>query len=112
MEGELYWDWWWLQRTESCILCKLCLCSLDVLVQTLQPHLDEDTVLLTHSISSAGGAQSSEQAQRLPCFGKVRDEKNSPVARASPQLQHLQIQQFLGEDSHQQPCRLQCGGRS
>lgn len=65
-------------------LCKLCLCSLDVLVQTLQPHLDEDTVLLTHSISSAGGAQSSEQAQRLPHFGKVRDEKNSPVARASP----------------------------
>lgn len=80
----MYWDWWWLQRTESCIQCSLCLSGLHVLVQSLQPLWDEDTALLTHSIGSVGGAQSNEEPQRLPHFRKVRDEKSSPVARGSP----------------------------
>ncbi|XP_066038621.1 EGF-like repeat and discoidin I-like domain-containing protein 3 [Chamaea fasciata] len=72
------------KRTGCCILCRLCLYGPGLFLQTLQPLLDEDTALLTHSISSIEVAQSSESAQRLLCSGEVRDENNSPVTRASP----------------------------
>lgn len=54
------------------------------LLQTLQPLLDEDTALLTRTISAVGIAQSSGKAQRLLRSGEFKDENNSPVARASP----------------------------
>lgn len=72
------------QRTGCCLLCSLCHCGPDVFLQTLQSLLDEETALLTHSISSVGVAWSSENAQRLLRSGESRDDNNSPVARASP----------------------------
>ncbi|KAJ7405166.1 hypothetical protein BTVI_58404 [Pitangus sulphuratus] len=85
LEG-IYRSWWWLvEAAESTILHDLCVKgpNAQALIEGLEPLLEQHTALLVHGVISIIVRQCSEEAQRLLRSGAVRDENNSPVARAS-----------------------------
>ncbi|XP_027738811.1 uncharacterized protein LOC114057137 isoform X3 [Empidonax traillii] len=85
LEG-IYRSWWWLvEAAESTILHDLCVKgpNAQALIEGLEPLLEQHTALLVHGVINIIVAQCSGEAQRLLRSGAVRDENNSPVARAS-----------------------------
>ncbi|XP_027562961.1 LOW QUALITY PROTEIN: uncharacterized protein LOC113979885 [Neopelma chrysocephalum] len=85
LEG-IYRSWWWLvEAAESTILHDLCVKgpNAQALIEGLEPLLEQHTALLVHGAINIIVGQCSEEAQRLLHSGAVRDENNSPVARAS-----------------------------
>ncbi|XP_027579691.2 E3 ubiquitin-protein ligase Topors-like [Pipra filicauda] len=85
LEG-IYRGWWWLvEAAESTILHDLCVKgpNAQALIEGLEPLLEQHTALLVHGAINIIVGQCSEEAQRLLQSGAVRDENNSPVARAS-----------------------------
>ncbi|CAN8179526.1 unnamed protein product, partial [Coccothraustes coccothraustes] len=84
LEG-IYQGWWWVvDAVESSILHGLCIYgpNAEMLVQVLQPLLEEHTAPLVHDVISIVMGQCHEEIQRLLPSAAVRDE-NSPVASSS-----------------------------
>ncbi|XP_064499396.1 uncharacterized protein LOC135407892 [Pseudopipra pipra] len=82
LEG-IYWDQWWLvEDVQSIILYSLCLYgpNVEVLVEIMEPLLNEHAAPLIHSISSVIVGRCSEEAQRLLGSAATRDVNNGPVA--------------------------------
>ncbi|NXR28085.1 TOPRS ligase, partial [Cinclus mexicanus] len=73
-------QWWLAVRAENSILYTLCLCGPDgeVMVQMLQPLLEEYTGQLVHGTVNFIVGQCSEEAQRLLCSHAAGKEENSP----------------------------------
>ncbi|TRZ09735.1 hypothetical protein HGM15179_017373 [Zosterops borbonicus] len=77
--------WWVVDAIESSILHGLCIYgpNAEMLVEVLQPLLEEHTAPLVHDVISIIMGQCCEEAQRLLSFGAVGDENNGPVASYS-----------------------------
>ncbi|CAN8179456.1 unnamed protein product [Coccothraustes coccothraustes] len=79
-------QWWPAVRAENSILYALCLCGPDeeVMVQMLQPLLEEYTEQLVDATVSFIVGQCSEEAQRLLRSHAAGKEDNSPEASSCP----------------------------
>ncbi|KAJ7416221.1 E3 ubiquitin-protein ligase Topors-like protein [Willisornis vidua] len=83
---RIYKSWWWLvEATESTILHDLCVSGPNavVLIERLEPLLEQHTAPLIHGVINIIVGQCSEEAQMLLHSGTLGDENNSPVAIAS-----------------------------
>ncbi|NWI53760.1 CHFR ligase, partial [Calyptomena viridis] len=85
LEG-IYQSWWWLvEAAESTILHELCVNgpNAEVLIERLQPLLEQHTAPLVHGVISIIVGHCSEEAQRLLRSGALGGENNGLVARAT-----------------------------
>ncbi|NWT90085.1 TOPRS ligase, partial [Lanius ludovicianus] len=75
-------QWWLAVRAENSILYTLCLCGPDgdIMVQMLQPLLEEHTEQLVDGIVNFIVGQCSEEAQKLLRSHTARKDNNSPEA--------------------------------
>ncbi|NXF13311.1 TOPRS ligase, partial [Smithornis capensis] len=83
LEG-IYRTWWWLvEAAESTILHELCVNgpNAEVLIERLQPLLEQHTAPLVHGVINIIVGQCSEEAQRMLCSGAVWDENNGSMTR-------------------------------
>ncbi|GAB0205678.1 E3 ubiquitin-protein ligase Topors-like [Grus japonensis] len=78
-------QWWLAKNAESIILHALCLYGPDgeVMVQTLQPVLDEYAAPLVHGLIDVIMHRCSEEAWRLQRSHATGEEDNSPAASSS-----------------------------
>ncbi|XP_053859717.1 uncharacterized protein LOC128822140 [Vidua macroura] len=85
LEG-IYQGWWWVvDAIESSILHGLCIHgpNAEMLVEVLEPLLEEHTAPLVHDAIGIIMGQRHEEAQRLLHSSALRDENNGPVASSS-----------------------------
>ncbi|GAB0205684.1 E3 ubiquitin-protein ligase Topors-like [Grus japonensis] len=81
-------QWWLAKNVESIILHALCLRGPDreVVVQMLQPVLDEYAAPLLHGLIDAIMHRCSEETWRLQRSHAAGEEDNSPAASSSPTI--------------------------
>lgn len=84
---KIYKDRWWQVKTaESSILLALCIFGPDreVLLQRLQPRLQQYTALLVHGVLSIIETECSREVQRLRGCHTAQEEAESPGASSGP----------------------------
>ncbi|NWI57716.1 TOPRS ligase, partial [Calyptomena viridis] len=79
-------EWWQVKSAESGILLALCVYGPDreVLVQRLEPRLQQYTAPLVHGILNIIETQCSEEVWRLRHSHAAREEDEIPVATSGP----------------------------
>ncbi|XP_050185752.1 E3 ubiquitin-protein ligase Topors-like [Myiozetetes cayanensis] len=79
-------EWWQVKSAESGILLTLCVYGPDreVLIQRLEPRLQQYTAPLVHGILNIIATQCSEEVRRLRHSRSAREENEIPVASSGP----------------------------